>query len=104
MNWFKKTFPRLTADWAADQVRFTDLQLAIAADGTDTYRKMMMLTVDADGELPETEDVFLYLPDTRAHLFPGYQRTEAPSRVTGFLVSDQHERERLFGRSALTQI
>lgn len=46
MIWLKKTFPRYGAEWGQDQMRFAELQLVVAADRTDAYRKMMMVTVE----------------------------------------------------------
>ena len=96
MHWYKKTFSRYSVMWAADQDRFANLQLRIANDGTDTYRKMMMVTAHDDPS--ETEDVYLCIADQAyAQLFPGYERVAmAPVKASTLLVGDQPEFERLF--------
>jgi hypothetical protein len=98
MIWLKKTFPRHGAAWAADQDRFADLQMEIARDGTDAYRKMLMIAVRGEGDQRATEDIFLLLPSPLfAHVFPGYESADgAPARATALLVGDQIEFERQF--------
>jgi len=98
MIWLKKTFPRYGADWAADQDRFSNLMFGVAAQGTDAYRRMLMVAVEESAAYPKTEDVFLRLPDSSfATLFPGYEPAASPpTRVETLLVGDQLEFERLF--------
>ena len=96
MIWIKKTFPRFGVGWANDQTRFADLQLGVAADGTDAYRQMLMGSVRKDDDR-ENEDIFLRLGDACASFFPGYARGEAPPpMVTSLLVGDQTEFDRSF--------
>lgn len=62
MIWIKKTFPRHGAGWGDDQTRFADLQFRVAADGTDAYRRMLMISVRKDDD-PKHEDIYLRLGD-----------------------------------------
>ena len=99
MIWLKKTFPRYGAEWGQDQMRFAELQLVVAADRTDAYRKMMMVTVeDQTNDHPATEDVYLRLPDSAyRHLFPGYELNySGPAEISSLLVGDQTEVGRQF--------
>jgi hypothetical protein len=69
--------------------------LSLAADGTDAYRRLMMVSVRED-ELADTEDIFIRLPDHYARLFSGYERVDA-GPATMFLGGDQLEYDRHFG-------
>lgn len=92
MRWFAKSFER-GALWADDQDRFASIMMTIAANGTDDYRKILMVAFDDDSG---TERVYLRLPEPYNHLFPGYEKADAPTVATSLLVGDQMEFERLF--------
>ncbi len=92
MHWFVKKFEP-GALWAADQDRFASLMLTIAGNGTDDYRKVLMVTLDYEAG---GEHVYLRLPEPYSHLFPGYEKASAPTAASSLLVGDQLEFERLF--------
>ena len=93
MYWYRKTFPRFGAEWGSDQNRLAELLLSVAGNGTDEYRRMMMVTV----ENQDSEDVYLCLTaKEHALFFPGYDASSQPARVTSFLVGDQTEFDRVF--------
>lgn len=92
MQWFAKSFDRGSL-WSGDQDRFEALLTKIAANGTDDYRKVLMISLDDDAG---SERVYLRPPDQHGDLFPGYEKTSAPIAATSLLVGDQSEFERLF--------
>ena len=85
MVWIKKTFPLSGPGWCADLTRFDVLLETVTADGTDAYRKMLMLAVRKDDD-PDREDIYVQLPVAHAPLFPGYAASDPPpSKVTRLL-------------------
>lgn len=96
MFWYRKTYPRFGAHWADDQTRFENLQIHVTANGSDAFKRMMMVTVE--DRKAHQEDVYLRV-SSRDHirLFPGYVAASEPPSVSSLIVGDRPEFERLFG-------
>ena len=94
MVWITKSFS-MGAEWAADQDKFADLQLGVAAQGGDTYLKLIMALVDHDDG---SESIYLSLPSKEfIALFPGYDLVKAAMpKVASLLVGSQTEFENHF--------
>ena len=88
MLWITKQFP-FGAEWASDQDAFAALQMVVAAQGGDDYRKMVM-ALSSDYV---TDTVFIGMPRSDlTSAFPGYlpMDGELPP-MTSVLVGDQSE-------------
>jgi hypothetical protein len=94
MLWFAKIFER-GALWAADQDRFENLMMTLAANGGDDYLKILMVTLDKDDQ-SGVEWVYLRMPEQCASMFPGYEPANAPQSATSLLAGSQPEFEKVF--------
>jgi hypothetical protein len=96
--WLKKTIPH-GAGWDDDQRRLMALSMAVAANGTDDYRQIMMFSVEDVSDVSREDDVYVGLPHSAyAPLFAGYDPTEeVPTEVTSLIaVTDTEEFFRMF--------
>lgn len=86
--WIAKQFP-FGAEWASDQDAFAALQMVVAAQGGDDYRKMVM-ALSSDNV---TDTVFIGMPRSDlTSAFPDYLPVagELPPMTT-VLLGDQTE-------------
>ena len=93
MFWIKKAFG-FGAEWAADQEKFTQLQMAVAAQGGDKYLQMVMALAESD--LKET--IYMGLPEEGLiAIFSDYQRvSDSLPKIAILLVGSQTEFQKYF--------
>ena len=94
MIWIKKAFG-FGAEWAADQDKFSQLQMAVAAQGGDKYLQMVMALAEKS-DLKET--IYMGLPEEGLiATFPDYQRvSDRLPKIAILLVGLQTEFQKHF--------